>query len=481
MCLNPITIINPTRYLTFRHAQKYTYQVPCGRCADCLKSKSTEWEFRLRHEFDSTIAAGGYVLFDTLTYRPGTLPHLRDFYSVLPSDYNLVCFNRHHIRLFFVKLRRYLAYRGYSDSFKYFLSSEYGDDDRYTHRPHYHILFFVPKSIPIAEFSKAISDSWSFGRTDGMKYKGFRYVLDNRVFTSQTPKLANIIRYVCKYLQKDSSFSSRMRQRLDYIVSSTFVNTDSYEAKHFIRQLNNNANQFHLQSHFLGVSYLENLDLDSLRDDLQIDLPTSDLRIVKKFTLPMYYQRKLFFDLIEIDGKRAWVLNDFGKSFKARQLETLIAYTSKKYSDIRSNLGLLGADSKVVEMFDSLDIDSLSRYVITKRGRLAGDLDFATIADYHNEPLIYNYVTSKDKDYFGEKFVSHNWLGNDIIGYSCFPNQKRGVSVGQFIKSNVYYDSYYENVLATIDDLTAELNKQRQHMFDYKQSINEKFKVLFRH
>ena len=211
MCLRPVKIYNPTSRIGLNYNQRYEIEVPCGECAECREAKKEEWYLRTYWQCKQAWDAGGYILFDTLTYNNENLPHISDFIDFSRHDYefireddkspytivdrgrkylkdenaglfnhlNVSCFNTDHYRKFFVRLRRALDYRGYdSKKLKYFLTSEYGSTEGLTHRPHYHILFFVEdRELSPLTLSNMIDRCWQKGRTDGYPYKGQAYVL----------------------------------------------------------------------------------------------------------------------------------------------------------------------------------------------------------------------------------------------------------------------------------------------------------------
>ena len=158
MCLRPLHLRTSALRLSFDGGQPFWLSVPCGRCAECDKLASDSYYLRAYYHARSCIEHGGYVYFDTLTYRDADLPRISDI-SPLPEDLDFPRFNYMHTRLFFVRLRTYLKRKGYAakHAFSYFLSSEYGSSPQHTHRPHYHVLFFVDTNIPLSVFSPAAS------------------------------------------------------------------------------------------------------------------------------------------------------------------------------------------------------------------------------------------------------------------------------------------------------------------------------------
>lgn len=91
-------------------------ELPCGRCIDCLKSRSSEWALRCEHE--ARLHAQNW--FITLTYSDENLP----LDGSLSVD---------HLQRFWKRLRKA------NGKLRYFACGEYGEE---TSRPHYHALVF---------------------------------------------------------------------------------------------------------------------------------------------------------------------------------------------------------------------------------------------------------------------------------------------------------------------------------------------------
>lgn len=172
--------------------------------------------FRSTYEFHDCISAGGFVYFDTLTYSEGNVPRIRDIISCGTADY---CFNHKHITDFMKRLRIDLQRHYKGVSIRYFLSSEYGTKNTGTHRPHYHVLFFVYGDISIKEFSLLVSSNWTFGRTDGLPYKPYLYVEShNSISKSSMANILHTANYVTKYVQKSCTFQSVLDKRLNHVM-----------------------------------------------------------------------------------------------------------------------------------------------------------------------------------------------------------------------------------------------------------------------
>lgn len=156
-CLKPLKIPNPRynnsdkddRYIKISeheerightgndddHIDQYIY-VPCGKCANCNKTRASGWRLRLLAQ----LIESGDSSFITLTLSP-------KYYDEVRSE------PRKYINMFIDRLRKKIGYRP-----KYFIISELGES---TKRFHFHgILFGVSRTL----FSKLVlSDIWKYG------------------------------------------------------------------------------------------------------------------------------------------------------------------------------------------------------------------------------------------------------------------------------------------------------------------------------
>ena len=227
MCLSPINLYSPTKAIALRGGQVLKQTVRCGKCAHCQTRLRDEYSFRTYWHTKDTIDNGGYVLFDTLTYDEENLPHISDFVDIKKygiKDFS--CFNRQHYKLFFKRLRRKIEKTyGLVRAISYFFSTEYGEDDRYTHRPHYHILIFVKRwEIDPIWLSYAIAECWQYGRTDGLKYQPLKHVAEhvygcNLGFGENTDTfvLRAVTHYLSKYITKNNLFQKNINERINII------------------------------------------------------------------------------------------------------------------------------------------------------------------------------------------------------------------------------------------------------------------------
>lgn len=150
--------------------------VPCRKCTQCLEQRRSSIKSRMLLE--QYFQGDDYPpVHLTLTYREGCVPST----GVSRSD----------LVLFLNRFKTYAKRNGYFHPIRHAGFSEYGSDDRYSHRPHYHVILFgIPRTDGNPDaFRKLVSvirSAWKFG--------GFHL--------SFPP--VNKLAYVCKYALKDS-------------------------------------------------------------------------------------------------------------------------------------------------------------------------------------------------------------------------------------------------------------------------------------
>lgn len=411
MCLNPIQIRNPTKKIARSGGQKLMLEVQCNKCAECVLAKRAEWNFRSYQELQNTLRNGGFVYFDTLTYSNEHLPMLSDYIDI--KQYGLKnhsCFSHSHFKLFLKNMRRQLQYHYKDVMFKYFLTSEYGVDDRYTHRPHYHILFYVYGKIPPLDFSRLVSKCWQYGRTDGLPYKSIKYV-SQHIYGNNIGFGANnsidvvtaVCGYVSKYITKSSEFQKVLDKRIYKLQSQI-------EDKDLIKQLIRQVDMFHRQSQGFGCAYLYNAD-ERERALLQENkcLVPDKKKVFVTLPLPMYYKRKMYYQCKKhSDGRRYWELTDNGyKALIENQLKSVTKEISN-YNDIISNC----KDGQIVSMAYNLlagrDVRDYVVYDKFYRNRMRNGTSLN----------IYNLSSIPNLD--NTEYNLYDWL--KVIGYSSKNN-----------------------------------------------------------
>lgn len=243
MCLSYIKV--KLRKSDGRYKSRYAY-VPCGKCVECRKAKSSEWQFRLNAEFLELKKRGWNMAFMTLTYDDKHLPKVPEVLFKKKEEYkDISCFSRTDIRSWIDKIRQYCKYhfRFVDDnSIKYFVASEYGST---THRPHYHAVLAWPQSVSYEFMHKLCTESWEHGILFPRKPEGdYNSLTQKRIRSFKIEgDIVPALRYVAKYVTKDIDF----------------VNTLS--ALNLKRQMKlyKKIQPFHIQSRSFGFELLRNM------------------------------------------------------------------------------------------------------------------------------------------------------------------------------------------------------------------------------
>lgn len=362
-CSHIIDAYTNSKFL-YRGVNRYRLTYSCGRCAGCISRQRTDWRVRSYYEsLDCLRKPSSFILFDTLTYADDYIPHYSDIFPDMhiPGILDSYCFSRYDVQCFFKRLRISLVRAGYkytSGQLRYILTSEYGSSEqtrgfKNTHRPHYHILFFVSFPISPVEFSRFVSRCWSYGKTDGVRpfescdecplkcycrgnclYQSPDYVINERLVNSNTSaNLVKCVNYVTKYVSKDMYMTSQLENKAELLFR--YLNPDYKDDilvyrryRHFM----SHVLPFHLQSQGFGLSLLSDDGARQMAiDSNSVVIPTGEKDIFRQVALPRYYQRKLFYNYEKVDGRVRWFLNDFGIETKVNQLDDKLARWKSDY------------------------------------------------------------------------------------------------------------------------------------------------------
>lgn len=438
-CSCQINTYTNAKYL-YRGVSRYLQTFGCGKCAGCISKQRTDWRVRTYYEcLDCLRSSTNYILFDTLTYCDDYIKKYSDIYPELqiPEYLDKTCFSRVDVQNFFKRLRMSLKRAGYkfeSKDLRYILASEYGTSEetkgfKNTHRPHYHILFFVRLPITPVEFSRYVSRSWQLGKTDGLRpfddcsecplrcyckgkclYQSADYVENERVVRSDSRKnLVKCVNYVTKYVSKDMYFSGTLHALIDSLWQYLAPGyKDDYLLYRKYRRFCSQVLPFHLQSQGFGLSLLDDeVERDYLIRTNQVHLPTGEKDVVRSVALPRYYQRKLYYSFEKVDGRVRWFLTDYGLQAKVNQLDAKIHSFMADYRAYDSRM----SDSRVYDM---------ALYKLVYKGTLA---DYQSLLlpykQYYRKllsphqvderPLYYNLNTKRDKLTIGS-FLSTRYV-----------------------------------------------------------------------
>lgn len=268
-------------------AQKFAF-VPCGYCEECRDSVRSQWFFRLRAELDWCHKHKFHIGFFTLTYSDSSIPrvpeHLIRNKQLLSEKGAPFCFSRSDVRTFIDNIRKrvfeIVGKTKEDKRIRYMICSEFGSDERYTQRSHYHgLICFPPEVKPDVMFS-LIKSNWTdkghvFPRyiTGGIDRHGYKH--KPFLLCGDVSKAA---RYASKYCTKDLNFSKSL---LPYHID---IKAPDYK----------NCKCFHIQSKSIGLSYLSTLPTDKLLDILKNGV--SYIGDKRRRSLPLYLKNKILFN-----------------------------------------------------------------------------------------------------------------------------------------------------------------------------------------
>lgn len=447
MCLSPITIYNPSR--NYRDGLDKLYlTVPCGKCEACRRKKVNDWYVRLGYDYYNLLKCGGQVLFVTFTYNPESLPYLNTFDgafdSLCPSygevpKVNIPCFSKKDVQYMLKRLRALLCDNQLPDRYKlnitegvkYFVVSEFGHEK---HRPHYHVLFFLPKKVDTFVFQVLCELAWSRriksseipdvvsdyieskgGVKSGTFYRGEHYfvlppkktkvkyqVFHRLGFVSYSydkekkiskPEVESVkcLRYVMKYLFKDVDFTENPSIKYLTEYMENFKPSITGANKYMERDIERlkDAYPFTLSSNFLGDSLYKLLDLsdkdanetDKILNTLvsgRVGLPESDGFV---YAIPAYITRRLFYQNRQYGKYDYTVVTDLGLEVLRRRYDAQIEYLGKLYDMLISDAYVHILPEQFVETFEKQFGKSLV-YFVNEMSSFRNDVGFSRLAIY---------------------------------------------------------------------------------------------------
>lgn len=278
MCVSPLHIRNPKKGLDPRFDKAFI-DVPCGHCWQCrLRKKNDAW-LRLYFEYLDTENKGGFTLFLTLTYSNKYLPRIGNF----------SCFSHRHIQLYLKRIRK-----RFGANVRYWFCEELGS---HTHRPHYHIVFFVTNHDS-SYFRKFVRDAWYYGFTSVGRYN---YGIVNN---------CSGLKYIAKYCGKqisDVSYVSGIFKLLDSSacnkVGCKLFSEYSDNVKYRVTPRTRGSN-------YLGIFALSVTSYNDLLHNRVV--APNNKNVNSFFALPFSLYRHSHCSKVIVHDMLRYTLNDFG-------------------------------------------------------------------------------------------------------------------------------------------------------------------------
>lgn len=258
MCISPNTIKNPyhgvkspiTRLI--HDTEAFYIRVPCGVCKECIALKQMEVVQRVQME-----AMDSFLYFSTLTYNNDFLPRFT-FSNGIKVPFADVS----HLQNTIKRIRNNNLF---TRPFRYFAVSERGSSDTGTHRPHFHILWFLPRydgelysdGLSLEQrLHDVLLEQWSVNlgskrkphyeplctyRTKFYRGKLYKNYDTHFVVPSLTSDgVSSVAFYVCKYLMKQNDYERRLQQAMrlnlpedEYEVVYPIIRSQSYRSPSF--------------------------------------------------------------------------------------------------------------------------------------------------------------------------------------------------------------------------------------------------------
>ena len=386
MCLNPRRIVNKRK--DFNPSVHSPYQwVKCGYCAECRKEKREDAESLILMEAYKTLGALGLILFLTFTYDDAHLPVMKY------KGRKCKAFSKQDVIRLLDQLRRF--YDKKHLKFSYYVVSEYGDDKK---RPHYHIMFFIPKEIDHVQFSEKCRQFWTdmfikdkqIHVNNGWMFPARHDVLLGKDICRDT---AALCAYTTKYVCKDISYYD-LKLVKDLINDSCSRNLPYYK----------NHLPFTHHSKNFGITIMDYVEIGKNTYTNPVDL--------KVHRIPRYAVEKACYkfyrgDELNDKGERKVVreLTDYGSAFLQASFENRVQDTYLRYFNYAKHFNL---------PYDSVDCYCMSVYSNLYRGMLAGVYeafastlkDDETMFDYDVIPRVYKFTQLPQKFQTGDVKVT---------------------------------------------------------------------------
>lgn len=320
------------------HAKEWL-TVPCGQCDECRSRKSDDWFQRIYAEIEDYNKHGGKAAFVTYTYNDAHLPRF-NYIGKDNSWKSFPCFSKldkdNYVRAFNDYFRIHYGWtnKDKEHPIKFIWCSEYGLTDGCTHRPHYHVIWLLPKEL----LDKVGYSQLVWKRLFRLHWQDEPY---NRGFVRYSPKYDLFVKkefaglYVSKYMTKDIDFYHQPEVEEYFNLA---VDEHGVKDKSTSKFLLENAKEYlprHFQSPSLGKCLIDVWNnYDIYRDGLDLGL-SSDIKkgTSVKRKIPQYIERKILYT--QDNKTRSYKLTEKGVEWKVRKLQDTFKKDCQKYDKLK--------------------------------------------------------------------------------------------------------------------------------------------------
>lgn len=517
MCLSPVSVnlSNRVRFFNPDGILSGYQSVPCGHCSECLSTKQNGFFVRALAEHNDCISKGGKCVFLTFTYSDDFVPNLTyslsynketSSYDIVhdvqfgltPFPFDLYCFHKPHLQTFLNSIRKKYERLGFTDCLRYFITSEYGSDARYTQRPHYHALFYLNFDLVsyydgfsdhgIYKFLSDVNSLWHYGIVSPSK-KGL--VVDDGFAAS----------YCSKYVGKGSDLDDY--DRFNKFKNFLSFNLDSINIPDFPYQKSLNSyfryymrifgcSTFVMTSRYFGSSLMSNFD--SCISNFDVD---KCVRILKdgigfpvngetiRYNYPQYIIRKLLYTIDK--PSCCYVLTPFGFYVKKKLVSDLVdsfsadfdkVFRSLEFRDFcNSNYGKYYHYSFDVISHDSFRKVALYHYFL--RNRYINKYCFGSLDRFLNSDidsaLLFNYLYDSSFGFHMLHGFSDDYYNDEVVSDFINFESSKGYKLYSIPHYNTFLDCYFDFVnrkRKSLKDVNDALAKERKLLCDILNFVN---------
>lgn len=246
---------------------------------------------------------------------------------------------------------------------------------------------------------------------------------------------------------------------------------------------------YHRQSQGFGLSFLSSMtsrEIDSLLNDDEVQLPSTDKDVIKTAPIPAYYKRKIFYRLKQREDKTYyWELTDIGRHYQTKRMLKRV----DKVVDNCKN-AIMNATPQELEHIDyNLNGRTLQDYAVYKvfyQGRLRPQETY----DFANLCPIYDLTDDEYNLHDWIEKIEHASQVNSLCDFQCYLITDDKVNLNYFFQydkkqllDRLAINQGTCSAFANFDDLDTLFNDlkrpnqlNKQSLADYKEYLTKLLK-----